>query len=108
VTIRATAGTHGSSHFDTMVIETAFDDCDGVALAGELLSSGEVTRVVFYTEVSDPEIVRDARRVGPVVDKESGPLLLLAALEAASSPVSHFPGPEHAPSMHAPTAGKRH
>lgn len=109
VTIAARADTADRSHrYDAAVVETTLDESDGIAVAGALLSGGNVGRIVFYTETTDPTVVRDAQRIGPVVDKESGPMRLLAALETGTLPVSHYPEPGSvAPPSAEPCARKR-
>jgi hypothetical protein len=80
--------------FDALLTEAVLDDGSGIDLAGELIADGKVSRVVFYTEGTLPDALREARRLGPVLFKKDGPLGLVHALETAPKPKSAFPPPE--------------
>jgi DNA-binding NarL/FixJ family response regulator len=78
--------------FDAAIVDLELEDGCGAELAGELLAAGKVARVVFYTDSQSKALVREARGIGPVIAKDDGPEVLLAALRTAQRPMSEFPG----------------
>jgi CheY-like chemotaxis protein len=79
-----------AQRFDLAVLDLDLPDGDGVTLAGELLASGRVPNVFFFTGSSDQGLLARARRLGSVVMKAGGtaPLLALLPQEQAEPPES--------------------
>lgn len=69
--------------FSVGVFDLDLPDGNGVSLAVELLSRGQVQQAVFFTANSDPLLQARARQVGPVVRKTQG---VSALLEVLSKP----------------------
>ncbi len=55
--------------FDVVVMDIDLPDGSGVELARELLATGKARTCVFFTASRDDQLRRDARALGPVVDK---------------------------------------
>jgi len=66
--------------FDHAVLDIDLPDGTGVALAHELLETGRVRSVVFFTASRDIEMLGQAATLGLLVDKSSGAECLLAAV----------------------------
>lgn len=76
--------------FDFAVLDLDLPDGNGVDLARELLDSGRVPGVLFFTGSTDPALVARAKRLGSVVMKSSGtsPILAFFAPESTDPPQS--------------------
>jgi CheY-like chemotaxis protein len=73
----------GARVFDLAVVDIHFGVDEGIAVAEELLATGRVRAVVFFTSARDPQVLARALRSGPVVhDIES----LRAAVAAKRPP----------------------
>jgi len=83
--------------FDFAVLDLDLPDGNGVDLARDLISSGKVASVLFFTGSSDLGLLARARRIGAVVMKSSGTSPVLAHLtpDDVDAPQSHTaPGPK--------------
>ena len=68
------------STFDAGVFDLSLADECAVELALELVAAERVGRVLFFTGGSWQPVLRRAVKVGPVIEKEQGPMALLAEL----------------------------
>ncbi|MBN2194992.1 MAG: response regulator [Polyangiaceae bacterium] len=66
--------------FDAGVVELDLDDGDGLALARELLASGRVEEVVFFTAGGSHDRLQAARSLGVVIDHREGADALVPVL----------------------------
>lgn len=55
--------------FDVVVMDIDLPDGSGVELARRLLTAGNARTCVFFTASRDDQLRKDARSMGPVVDK---------------------------------------
>jgi DNA-binding NarL/FixJ family response regulator len=77
--------------FEVGVFEVSMGDGDGILLAGEMLADARVRRVVFFTDVVDVDLLKEAARLGPVLSKDAPASALIAAVGASKRPVTHIP-----------------
>ena len=68
------------STFDAGVFDLSLGDECAVELALELVAAERVGRVLFFTGGSWQPVLRRAVKIGPVIEKEQGPVALLAEL----------------------------
>ncbi len=86
--------------FDAAVVDIELLDGSGIALAQRLLETGRCTSFVFFTASRDCELLAEAERLGPVIDKADSIHGLLAAVEAeltrsvGAAPVARVVGAE--------------
>jgi DNA-binding response OmpR family regulator len=71
--------------FDCGVLDIDLPDGSGVALARRMLDGGQVGVVVFFSASTDPDVIAEARELGPFVDKAAGTRELERALAEAVS-----------------------
>jgi len=71
--------------FDCGILDIDLPDGNGVDLAVRMLDSGQIGAVVFYSASSDPDVIAQARELGPFVSKAAGTRELERALAEASS-----------------------
>ena len=71
--------------FDFAILDLDLPDGNGVDLARELLGSGRVPSVLFFSGTSDAALLARARRIGSVVMKASGTSEILALLAQDAS-----------------------
>ena len=89
--------------FDCGVLDIDLPDGNGVELAARMLDAGQVGAVVFFSASTDPDVIAQARELGPFVSKAEGTRELERALtEAASRLVRQVAG-----SAGTPTPGPR-
>lgn len=75
--------------FDFAVLDIDLPDGNGVDLARDLLDSGRVPSVLFFTGSTDSAMLARARRLGSVTTKASGTAPILAYLAPeADAPAS--------------------
>jgi CheY-like chemotaxis protein len=74
--------------FDAGVFDLSLADECAVELALELVAAERVGRVLFLTGASWQPVLRRAARLAPVIEKEEGPLALLAELSQPAAPAS--------------------
>jgi DNA-binding response OmpR family regulator len=72
--------------FDAGVFDLGLADECAVELALELVAAERVGRVLFFTGASWQPVLRRAIEVGPVIEKEQGPVALLAELRQPTEP----------------------
>jgi DNA-binding response OmpR family regulator len=72
-------------NFDCGILDIDLPDGSGVDLARRLLDGGQVGAVVFYSASSDPDVLDQARELGPFVAKADGTRELERALAEAVS-----------------------
>ena len=72
--------------FDFAVLDLDLPDGNGVDLARQLLDSGKVPGVLFFTGSSDLAMLARARRLGSVVQKAGGTSPVLAFLAPDTDP----------------------
>lgn len=72
-------------NFDCGILDIDLPDGSGVDLAGRMLDGGQVGAVVFYSASSDPDVIAQAREIGPFVAKADGTRALERALAEAVS-----------------------
>lgn len=84
--------------FDCGILDIDLPDGNGVDLAARLLDEGQVGAVVFFSASTDPDVIAQARELGPFVSKAAGTRELERALaEAASRIVRQVVGSEGTP-----------
>ena len=66
--------------FDAGVFDLGLGDECTVELALELVADERLGRVLFFTGASWQPVLRRAMKVGPVIEREQGPVALLAEL----------------------------
>lgn len=71
--------------FDCGILDIDLPDGSGVALAGRMLDAGQLGAVVFYSASTDPDVIAEARELGPFVPKSAGTRELERALADAVS-----------------------
>lgn len=76
--------------FEFAILDLELPDGSGVELAEDLLGSGRVGSVVFYSGAADPRLIGRALRLGAIVNKSQSldDLLAVAYQAVASSAVS--------------------
>lgn len=80
-------------NFDCGILDIDLPDGSGVVLAGRMLDGGQVGAVVFYSASTDPDVIAQARELGPFVAKSDGTRELERALaEAVSSAARQVAG----------------
>ena len=75
-----------TTEFSTGILDVELGDGDGIDLAMELLATGRLESVVFYTACVEAERLRHARRLGEVIVKGASGRDLLDAVDRASKP----------------------
>ena len=83
---------HRPGPFACAVCDISLPDGDGIKLAEELLGSGKVAKVVFFTGERDPAVRRAAEELGQFVLKGDG-LGAIDAVVGAVRRVSQIPAP---------------
>jgi two-component system, OmpR family, lantibiotic biosynthesis response regulator NisR/SpaR len=84
--------------FDCGILDIDLPDGNGVELAARLIDAGQVGAVVFFSASTDPDVIAQARELGPFVSKTAGTRELERALaEAASQVVRQVAGSQGAP-----------
>lgn len=71
--------------FDFAVLDLDLPDGNGVELARELMASGKVPSVLFFTGCSDITLLARARRIGKVVMKVEGTSPVLAFIASLTA-----------------------
>ncbi len=92
--------------FDMAILDLDLPDGNGVDLARQLLDSGKVPGVMFFTGSTDPGMLARARRLGPLVMKAKGSgelITLLATSESADPPESRTNRSSKLDSVRAPS-----
>ena len=84
-------------HFDLAILDLDLPDGNGLNLARELLASGRLASVVFFSGSSDAALLGRARRVGTVISKSAGTSEIVALLSQDSAS-SEAPQSRTAPS----------
>ena len=96
--------------FDCGILDIDLPDGSGVALATRMLDAGQVGAVVFYSASTDPDVIAEARELGPFVPKSAGTRELERALaEAVSCAARQVAGggPAGAPGLRRKKSGLR-
>jgi DNA-binding response OmpR family regulator len=84
--------------FDCGILDIDLPDGNGVELAARLLDAGQLGAVVFFSASTDPDVIAQARELGPFVSKAAGTRELERALaDAASRAVRQVAGSDGAP-----------
>lgn len=82
----AARGFRAEGFYDLAVLDLELPDGRGTEVARHLVLGQQVGKVIFFTASRDGALLEEARRLGPVVDKDSGlENLLRAAIEALES-----------------------
>ena len=71
---------------DLSIVDIDLPDGDGVELASELVASGRVGLIVFFTASRDAHRIRLAEQIGPIVNKDGGVDALVAVVERELRP----------------------
>ena len=87
--------------YDFAVLDLDLPDGNGVDLARQLLDSGKVPGVLFFTGSTDPVLLARAQRIGSVITKASGTSEVLALLASHSAEGVEPPQSGTAPSTKA-------
>ena len=96
--------------FDCGILDIDLPDGNGVQLAARLLDGGQVGVVVFYSASTDPDVMAEARELGPFVAKAAGTGELTRALAEAISEAARQvagSGPSPAPGPRRSKSGAR-
>jgi DNA-binding response OmpR family regulator len=96
-----------TGQFDCGILDIDLPDGSGVELATRMLDSGQVGAVVFYSASTDPDVIAQARELGPFVSKAAGTRELERALaDAASCAARQVAGSDGTPSAPGPRRSK--
>jgi DNA-binding response OmpR family regulator len=85
--------------FDCGILDIDLPDGSGVDVARRMLDGGQVGAVVFYSASTDPDVLEQARELGPFVTKADGTRELERALaETVSCAARQVAGSDTPPS----------
>jgi DNA-binding response OmpR family regulator len=87
--------------YDFAVLDLDLPDGNGVDLARQLLDTGKVPGVMFFSGSSDQALLARAQRIGSVVTKASGTSEVLALLSSHAAEATEPPQSGTAPSTKA-------
>ncbi|MEZ4375077.1 MAG: response regulator [Polyangiaceae bacterium] len=111
---RAVAAISEHPAFDVVVMDIDLPDGSGVELARQLIGEGKARTCVFFTASRDDKLRKDARALGPVVDKLA-PMSELVRVVLENLGAAHAPviaevvngGPQAEPGVHSSGTRRR-